>query len=153
MKKTHIIIHESDSSWGSAEEIHKWHLERGWSQIGYNLVILNGQLKSKSAYNELYDGFIEHGRMYHIAGAHARGYNKQSIGICLIGKHGSFSESQMSALINKVVELVKVYQIPVENVLGHYEIPLSGGKVCPEIEMVEFRKYINERILMGNYGA
>lgn len=54
-------------------EIRKWHVEeRGWSDIGYHYVIRR-------------NGNIEEGRPVTKTGAHVSGYNKNSIGICLVG--------------------------------------------------------------------
>ena len=54
------------------DEIDSWHKARGWSGIGYHYVIRR-------------DGRIESGRPVEQAGAHASGYNANSIGICLVG--------------------------------------------------------------------
>jgi len=55
------------------EEIRRWHVgDNGWSDIGYHWVIRR-------------DGTIEEGRPENIAGAHTRGHNRDSIGVCLIG--------------------------------------------------------------------
>lgn len=144
---THIIIHESDSTWGDAEIINIWHLDRGWSGNGYHKVILNGKRASKTVTPVPEDdGLIEDGRPIEKSGAHARGYNEQSIGICLIGKHGVFSGNQMKSLISLVIDYCIEYKIPVRHVLGHYETPMAGGKVCPEIEMKGFRANLSERM-------
>ena len=154
---TYIIVHESDSVWGDSAAINEWHIARGWSMIGYHKVILNGKRHSKSKYREVEDGIIEGGRLLQAVGAHARGYNRQSIGICLIGKHGKFTDKQMTVLTEELTRLMAVYNIPVKNVLGHYEIPLSGGKVCPEIEMNGYREKLQEHLdeldAMSKFGA
>lgn len=154
---THIIVHESDSSWGDSAVIDDWHKKRGWIGCGYHDIILNGKRNPKSSYNENEDGFIEGGRMLKTVGAHARGFNRQSIGICLIGRGGKFTEKQLSSLIDRIIKYMLIFGIPVENVLGHYEIPLSGGKVCPEIDMKDFRNKLSEKMEslenMKNYGA
>lgn len=70
-----IIIHCSDSPEGrndKAEDIRKWHKQRGFSDIGYHYVI------------DL-DGTVEQGRPIEQAGAHCTGHNRNSIGICYIG--------------------------------------------------------------------
>ena len=54
------------------EDIRKWHLDRGWSDIGYHCVIRR-------------NGMIEFGRPLDVCGAHVKGYNHNSIGICLVG--------------------------------------------------------------------
>ena len=70
-----IIIHCSDSPEGrndKAEDIRKWHKQRGFNDIGYHYVI------------DL-DGTVEQGRPIEQAGAHCTGHNAHSIGICYIG--------------------------------------------------------------------
>ena len=42
MKPTAIVIHCSDSSYGTVDIIDHWHKMRGWSGIGYHYVIGNG---------------------------------------------------------------------------------------------------------------
>lgn len=104
-----IILHCSDSIWGNAAIITKWHVlpkpdGRGWSNIGYHYVILNGHLSTK-AFNKNMDGHIETGRPLDDdsiidpfeTGAHTLGHNDVP-GICLIGKSGKFSKKQLSSL-------------------------------------------------------
>lgn len=70
-----IIIHCSDSPEGrndKAEDIRRWHKQRGFNDIGYHYVI------------DL-DGTVEQGRPIEQAGAHCTGHNRNSIGICYIG--------------------------------------------------------------------
>ena len=71
-----VILHCSATAEGkdySVETIRDWHVKgRGWSDIGYHYVI---QL----------DGTISQGRPINKAGAHTKGKNKDSIGVCYIG--------------------------------------------------------------------
>lgn len=70
-----IIIHCSDTPEGRddrAKDIDRWHKQRGFDEIGYHYVI------------DL-DGTIEAGRELEKVGAHCKGYNVESIGICYIG--------------------------------------------------------------------
>jgi len=142
-KVENIIIHISDSTWGSASEIRKWHLEKGWADIGYHFVILNGQIRPDFCLATL-DGSFEIGR--HLdgdmfiedneVGAHALGYNDKSIGICGIGKVG-WTAIQKDSLIILLIELTEYFKIPKSNVLGHCETE-SGkaqGKTCPNLNM------------------
>ncbi|MBT9175474.1 MAG: hypothetical protein DDT22_01153 [candidate division WS2 bacterium] len=151
---TNIIIHCSDSTWGSVREIRKWHLERGWKDIGYHFVILNGRVLPRLHLSAM-DGSIECGRMLNETftvetdeiGSHALGYNNRSIGICLIGKT-QFTSQQLSSLISLLKDLVKQYNIKVENILGHNETE-SGrkqGKTCPNIDVRLIRNSIREVI-------
>lgn len=56
-----------------AEWIRRVHVdENGWDDIGYHYVIKR-------------DGTIERGRSIQLTGAHAQGYNRTSLGVCLVG--------------------------------------------------------------------
>ena len=71
-----IILHCSATPEGehiSTETIRDWHVnKRGWSDIGYHFVVL-------------LDGTIEAGRPLDRVGAHTKGHNEDSIGICIVG--------------------------------------------------------------------
>lgn len=70
-----IIVHCSATPEGkdfTVSDIKRWHLERGFSDIGYHYVIYR-------------DGSINEGRSESIAGAHCTGHNTISIGVCYIG--------------------------------------------------------------------
>lgn len=123
---TTVIVHCSDSSFGNAAEITRWHLERKFSTIGYHYVILNGRL---SAYkmNGYFDGHIETGRPLDDdadmeldeTGAHAFGYNN-AVGICLIGLSGTFTDSQIRSLNHLVARLRR--QFKEINVIQHSDV-------------------------------
>lgn len=70
-----IIIHSAYTPEGrdhDVEDIRAWHKARGWSDVGYHYIIK-------------LDGTIEAGRPLDKIGAHAKGKNQGSIGICYIG--------------------------------------------------------------------
>jgi N-acetylmuramoyl-L-alanine amidase len=71
-----IIVHCSATREGEnfdVAEIRKWHVEgRGWSDIGYHFYI------------DLH-GNIQKGRDIAKIGAHCKGHNRNSIGICYCG--------------------------------------------------------------------
>lgn len=147
----YIVIHCSASLWGCAREIRRWHLERGWRDIGYQFVILNGRPSSKM-YIPVLDGSVECGRdldedMFLTGdevGAHALGYNAKSIGVCLIGARGSFTPDQKASLHKLLKNLCAAYDVPYENVIGHYETE-SGkaqGKTCPDFDVSLLRRIL-----------
>lgn len=104
MKKA--IVHCSDSEYGNAVIIDSWHRARGFDNIGYHFVILNGKIYSSKQELPFMDGRIETGRSIEKNGAHCKGHN-DSIGICLIGKSGDFTENQVLALKNLLFDLSK----------------------------------------------
>lgn len=117
-----IVVHCSDSPHrgDTAEDIHHWHLERGWSGIGYHYVITE-------------DGRRQTGRPHYWAGSHVRGHNKNSLGICLLGVD-EFTEAQMMELTQLLRELKRVY--PEAEILGHRD--LDPRKTCPNFDVKRF---------------
>ena len=120
-----IIVHCSDSnvkSHDNIETIRKWHVEeRGWSDIGYHYVITQ-------------DGVIHEGRPLYRSGAHARGFNLGSIGICLTGKT-IFTKVQHVALSGLIYGLSQAFEITSTNIIGHYEVDTK--KTCPNFDVVK----------------
>ena len=116
-----------------ATEIRQWHLANGWSDIGYNYVIRR-------------DGLIENGRdldrdgnVDEEVGAHAKGFNANSIGICLVGGLNAsgqpapeFTEAQFTALNGLLAGLRIRY--PGAEVLGHRDLP-GVAKACPSFDV------------------
>ena len=131
-----IILHCSDSSFGDVATIRDWHLERNFSDIGYHHVILNGVRHYGSVYDESLDGVIEHGRPIETPGAHCKGQNEDSIGICLIGKN-SFTCEQMFNLRNLLLNLMKKHDLKPENVYPHHHYNLN--KSCPNWDIDDIR--------------
>ncbi len=71
---TKIILHHADASTCDAATIHQWHLNNGWSGIGYHFLVRK-------------NGTIERGRPEPTIGAHTSGSNSNSIGICFEGRY------------------------------------------------------------------
>lgn len=110
-----------------AHEIDLWHRRRGWLKIGYHFVIRR-------------DGTVETGRPTDQPGAHVRGYNQKSIGICLVGgvaKAGSnvpknnFTPEQFAALHKLRAELL--IEFPWARFQGHRDFP-GVAKACPSFD-------------------
>ena len=148
-KIENLIFHCSDSTWGDVDVIRKWHVkDRGWRDIGYNGVILNGYRKNSKDFNSKEVGEFEKGRGLDLdiyvntdeRGAHVLGYNKNSIGICLIGKD-KFSVKQFETAIY-FARLFKRVNREI-SIRGHYEMPTANGKTCPNFDMDLFRNLVN----------
>lgn len=140
-----IVIHQSDSRFGTATIIDRWHRERGWSGIGYHRVILNGWVAPKQFRADC-DGMIQAGRPLERAGAHVAGHNATSIGICLIGTGqglpvgaGYMTAAQWSALLDLCRAFMQSFGVAVERVLGHREFP-GVAKTCPGFEVAVLRQ-------------
>lgn len=105
-----------------AKEIRSWHKARGWSDIGYHYVIRR-------------DGRVEKGRPDARVGAHVSGYNRDSLGICLVGgvnenlvPENNYTEAQWQSLENLLHKLSQKY--PEAYVRGHRDFP-GVHKACP----------------------
>ena len=157
-KPERIVVHYSASDWGCALLIDQWHKDRGWKGIGYHFVILNGYTYSKDHRWKSLDGVIEPGRPLDASpwieadevGAHAYGYNRNTIGICLVGRKRTFTIKQIKSLASLTSELIHIFGLDVSAVVGHYE--LNSRTVCPEIDMENFRKYLQRYMeLISSY--
>lgn len=132
-----IVIHTSDSPDTvdiGAKEIREWHLDRGWTDIGYHYVIRrNGQ--------------IEQGRKESVVGAHVYGHNSDSIGICWVGRD-NMTQQQYEVMHALCVMLRYKYVLDVDQVIGHRELA-PGKKTCPNINMDKFRASLVFKIAGG----
>jgi len=140
-----IILHCSDSDFGSASLIRKWHTEeRGWDDIGYHYVITNGVQSSMYPYVASGDGIIQEGRPLEIAGAHVKGQNTNSIGVCLIGKHHFTAKQLYDALPTLLQLLLPTYGLTFDNVYGHNEF--DPDKTCPNFDVNTLRNLFKETV-------
>lgn len=132
---TMIILHCSATREGQdikAETIKQWHKERGFDDIGYHYVI------------DL-DGTIEKGRDESLVGAHCKGHNATSIGICYVGgcdknmkPKDTRTPEQRRSMLSLVRKLVNKYKIPVTQIWAHHDF--NRHKACPSFDISEFRK-------------
>jgi N-acetylmuramoyl-L-alanine amidase len=122
----YIIIHHSKSELDFPAFIRFRHMYlRGWEDIGYHYLVGNGRLLTKN-------GRVYAGRPEENVGAHAIGYNKNSLGICILGNFDRrYPElTQTSGLIKLLADKIRKYKIPAKNILGHHEIA-GVNKSCP----------------------
>ena len=119
-----IIIHCSATPEGknfTVKQIDACHRQRGFNGIGYHFVIY-------------LDGSVHVGRPLAKAGAHCKGHNAHSIGVCYIGGVATDSktpkdtrtDAQKASLVKLITELRQ--QFPNASVHGHREF---ANKACP----------------------
>lgn len=122
---THIVVHCTATPEGrhhDIEEVRKWHLARGWRDIGYHALIL-------------LDGTVRQGRPEDEIGAHVAGHNAKTIGVCYVGgmskdmKYAKDTRTpqQKEALLTLLRELKGRY--PSAIIVGHHDF--DKGKACP----------------------
>ena len=121
---TEIIIHCSATREGkpfTTADIDRWHRQQGFRAVGYHYVVL-------------LDGRIEIGRPISQVGAHCRGHNTASIGICYIGgmtADGRFpkdtrTSEQRRSLLLLLYTLRQMF--PNATIHGHRDF---AAKECP----------------------
>jgi len=121
-----IIIHCSATPPNmdvDAETVNEWHLENGWSGIGYHFFIKR-------------DGKIEFGRPLDQSGAHTKGHNQNSIGVCYAGG----VDSKMCPEDNRTSEQIASFLLllrflkntfPKAIIHGHRDF---STKACPSFD-------------------
>ena len=126
-KINEIILHCSATPEGkdfTTSQIKSWHLQRGFSDIGYHYVIYR-------------DGSIHIGRDESVIGAHCTGHNTNSIGVCYIGGCASDGKTpkdtrtteQKQSLVKLLKELKTKY--PQASIHGHRDF---SSKACPSFD-------------------
>ena len=136
---THVVVHYTstyeDQDIG-VREIRRWHLDRGWRDIGYHIVIR-------------LDGTVEQGRPLHQVGAHVGGQNSGKIGICYVGGlrratgpnvgHNTLTPAQEKALISEIRALLKRW--PNAQVVGHFDLAPTQ---CPGFDVPAWWARVNQ---------
>lgn len=125
-----IILHCSDTPEGkdfTADDIDRWHRAQGFNCIGYHFVVYR-------------DGTVVTGRPIESIGAHCKGQNARSIGICYIGGRAPVGTApkdtrtpQQRKALRELVDLLK-RRFPGATVHGHYEF---AAKACPSFKICD----------------
>ncbi len=114
-----IIVHHSASPKSTTrEQIYDWHVNgNGWSDIGYHYIVLG-------------TGEVVAGRHINKTGAHCKGENRGSIGICVTGNTSTEAPStaQMESLWGKLKMLMDEYELQRSDIYGHRDF---GATECP----------------------
>jgi len=125
-----IIVHCSATREGQdvlVETIRDWHKSRGFNDIGYHF------------YVEL-DGTIRKGRSIDKMGAHCKGQNRNSIGVCYAGgvesdgrtPKDTRNEAQKESLLMVLKVMKAMY--PHATIHSHNEF---AAKACPSFDATE----------------
>lgn len=136
---TLIVIHctftTPSMDWG-VKEIDRVHRQEGWLGIGYHAVVRR-------------NGTIEMGRDINSVGAHALGFNHESVGVALVGGRSAngkvrnnFTKPQIEALVHLLKQLHQMY--PKARVVGHNELEGHEERGCPCMDMDQLRNRLAE---------
>jgi len=120
---THIVVHQSGVAANIAlADIAQYHVdELDWPGVGYHFYILP-------------DGTIQQCNALETVSYQAGPANPYSVGICFAGKFDQFvpTAAQIDAGARLIVWLLHTLALPVENVVGHNDLPFFQGKIpCP----------------------
>ncbi|WP_140918345.1 N-acetylmuramoyl-L-alanine amidase [Limnobaculum xujianqingii] len=148
-----IVIHCAASKNGrrlaarnetAAQVINRWHKDRGFQRSSPFVNTFNNELRH-IGYHFVIDtnGVVETGRAQGETGAHVKGYNTGSIGICMVGTD-QFTAEQWDSLASLVTSLRDKY--PNADICGHRDLSpdLNGDgkitanewtKICPGFEV------------------
>ena len=130
---THIAIHHSLTTSGSAEAFANYHVgTNDWSVMGYHYVV--GR-----------EGDISWCSDHTVVTPHVGNHNRYSLGICMVGDFRTQqpTEKQYEATLWLVNHLQK--QLPNKcQVWGHNQFSGYQSKQCPVIDMNKFRKDVEE---------
>lgn len=121
-----LVVHCSDTENShdiSAIDIHKMHLGFGWNGIGYHKIIRRS-------------GKIENGRPEYWIGAHVKGKNEISLGVCLIGRD-KFTKKQFESL-ERVLKKWRI-MYPNAKIMGHRDTG-NTKKSCPNFDVISWCK-------------
>lgn len=125
-KKTDLLVlHHAAAVQCTVEDVHRWHLARGWLGCGYHYFVRK-------------DGSIWCGRPEDAIGAHTESHNDHTIGICAEGdfEQEAMPQAQTQSIIDLVRWLVHVY--PGADIKRHKDLnkTLCPGKNYPFAEIV-----------------
>ena len=120
----HSLTKDSGSvSWGAIRRYHTKTLK--WAGIGYHAgveLVLSGQEVNYE---------ILMGRMWDRSGAHTRGQNGDSLGICFVGNYDIIPPPKKMLMIGaKVIALwLRLFNLSIDNIYSHHHF--NAYKSCP----------------------
>lgn len=122
VKPYRITVHCTATKNGESvpiSRIRQWHLDKGWKDIGYHVVID-------------VDGSVNLGRPFVEQGAHVEGENEGNIGLCLVGTD-KFTPEQWRSLKRQLDNLIIAFNLNEWDLHTHREWPSAAkqGKTCP----------------------
>ena len=112
-----VIVHCSTEDFPhSVVDIHIWHMIRGWAGCGYHYFIRKS-------------GIIEKGRPLYLIGAHCKGQNRTSFGVCLEGET-EFTQKQGKAFLRLKNYFYDTYDFDI-SYFPHSDF--NKKKTCPNV--------------------
>jgi len=113
---THLVVHHSASHPNTTpKEIEKWHIERGFSGIGYHKIITA-------------DGIIHNARPEDEVPASIKGHNKGTLAVCLTGSFSRDTPTNYQLISLQVLLQEWKIRFPSAKIIGHRDLAATE---CP----------------------
>lgn len=112
------------------ELIRKWHLQRGFGDIGYHYVVDRA-------------GRIWEGRSLRFQGAHVRKNNERNLGVMVLGNFDKQqpSSAQIAVVNDLLPQLSRTYGVPTHRIYTHQELmPTTCPGSTLQAHMVNLRR-------------
>lgn len=129
------------------DEIDAWHYDRGFRRTPVRAARFNPSLRAIGYHYVIArNGALLTGRHPDEVGAHAKGHNSRSLGVCLIGT-SRFTPAQWATLADCLPRWCEAHGVPrrfathnqLEGVCGHRDLPLVA-KACPGFPVADWLK-------------
>ena len=117
-----VIHHSAGPRSQTTEQIRDYHVRvNKWADIGYHYVIEG-------------DGSLHIGRPMPAMGAHARGINSESVGVCVVGDNTRDGQGWTPAQVATLRKVVDAYRrhFPEIDIVGHGQSP-GQATACPGV--------------------
>lgn len=125
-----ISVHHSAIEGGSPESYARYHVQTlGWRSIGYHICIVGGQILQT---NDLLSF------TYHTS---SNNFDTVSVSVSADLSKRELTTEERNCLYAVILTYMKLFNIPVENVLGHREFP-QNNTTCPATNMDTIRNDI-----------
>ena len=125
----YLVVHCADTPPDmdiGIKEIDRWHRQRGGNGVGYHYVIRR-------------DGTLESGRATDTPGAHVKGHNRHSLGVCLIGGRAAEGKEPENNFTKEQLDMLAIFLDEFLAVATHAEVvghrDLDPRKACPSFDV------------------
>lgn len=112
-----VLHHTGVTKDQTIQQIHNYHIGKGWIGIGYNFLVYK-------------NGEVYKGRGLEYVGAHCKGYNTHTVGICAVGdfENELMTQEQKQSIVKLISDIFSQYPNKIEFIKGHKEFAATD---CP----------------------
>jgi len=129
-----IVLHHAAAPRSTTvEDIKRWHIEKGWRDIGYHWLLTDAPDSTVGPQMHI-------GRAHNLderwepweRGAHAKGHNSHTMGVCLVANHSIEppSKAALDLLHGWLVAFCLTLRLGPDDIVGHRELE-GAATECP----------------------